>query len=199
MTFADALIKYRRENKKSQEELAKIMGVSKAAISRYESGDRIPKLSAVVEFTKSIGLTVEQFLSDKDDIGKLDNVYPVHMKRIPVLGAVGAGDPRAADDEYGEFLNTDTDADFALRVDGDSMEPTIAKGDIALVKRQSDCDDGQIAVVLLDNEAVCKRVTHIPNGLILISDNAEKYHPRIIHGEGIKILGRVTQSVRCFR
>ena len=62
-------------------------------------------------------------------------------------------------------------ADVALRCKGESMKPTLNDGDIVLVKQQPDVLDGQIGVVLIENEATLKHVYHHKDGLLLTADN----------------------------
>lgn len=122
------------------------------------------------------------------------NLIPIRRMRIPMLGGIAAGEPILAEQQYDTYVEADVDVDcsYALRVDGDSMEPTVRFGDIVFIRQQEDVDDGQIAAVLIDDSATLKRIYHIPNGLQLLSDNAAKYPPRTVTFEDydcIRILG----------
>jgi len=79
-------------------------------------------------------------------------------------------------------------------VTGDSMSGSrIQPGDKVLVRKQDYLDNGQIAVVLVnDEEATLKRVKHIDEAIILYPDNP-KYQPQIYRTEEVKILGRVVE------
>lgn len=122
------------------------------------------------------------------------NCIPVKRVQVPMLGGIAAGEPILADQQYDAYVEADADLDctYALRVDGDSMEPTVRYGDVVFIRQQEDVDDGRIAAVLVDDSATLKRVYHIPNGLQLLSDNAAKYPPRAVTFEDydcIRILG----------
>ena len=122
------------------------------------------------------------------------NCIPVKRVQVPMLGGIAAGEPILAEQQYDAYVEADADLDctYALRVDGDSMEPTVRYGDIVFIRQQEDVDDGRIAAVLVDDSATLKRVYHIPNGLQLLSDNAAKYPPRAVTFEDydcIRILG----------
>lgn len=58
MTFGEKLIKYRNDNGLTQDELAKIVGTTKQVISRYEKGQRTPKIDVVQEYAKKLNLSV---------------------------------------------------------------------------------------------------------------------------------------------
>ena len=73
---------------------------------------------------------------------------------------------------YGSFLDSDayedfevdktvpTEADYAVRVSGDSMTPRFVDGQIAFVKEQRSLDVGDIGVFGLDGDAYIKRLGH---------------------------------------
>ena len=123
------------------------------------------------------------------------NILPVHRRKIPILGNVAAGEPIFADEEHEEYVIEDdaNDCDFALRIAGDSMEPLLHDGDIVYVRQQDDVNDGEIGILLLDDEAVIKHIYHIPDGVQVVSQNAAKYPPKTYtwpNYDTIRILGR---------
>jgi len=83
---------------------------------------------------------------------------------IPIVGRVKAGEPVLALENIEGYLNLDrslvSSGDvFLLRVEGDSMiEAHIQDGDFALVKPQSNAENGEIVVALIEEEATIKRI-----------------------------------------
>jgi len=121
-------------------------------------------------------------------------ILPVRSRRVPLLGAIAAGEPIWAEQAMdGADCDAAMSCDFALRVKGDSMVGArIHDGDIVFIRRQEDVADGQIAAVIVDGEATLKRVYHVKNGLQLLSENP-KYPPMMFTLEEcgcIRILGR---------
>ena len=111
-------------------------------------------------------------------------------------------EPILAEQDYEAFVSVDTAirADYALTVRGDSMEPTYLDGDVIYIREQPDVDDGQIAVVLVDDHAALKHVYHEKNGLLLVSENP-KYppmHKSFEDYECIRILGVVAGFTRMY-
>ena len=94
--------------------------------------------------------------------------------------------------KYGEY--------FGLKIKEDSMSPRILKGDVAIVRQQSDCDNGKIAVVVISgNEATVKQVKRTETGLMLIPYN-KKYDPVFftkeeIETKPVKIIGVVKRLI----
>lgn len=87
--------------------------------------------------------------------------------------------------------------DFAIRIAGDSMEPTIADGSYVFVHAQHELQNGQIGIFMLHgDEAVCKRYQNDKDRILLVSDNP-RYEPIPLHHEsdGFYIVGRVLRSM----
>lgn len=194
MTLGDRIKKRREQLGLSQLQLAGMIGVQEATVSRYESGviQNPPqsKLRAL-----AIALKVDSnYLMNWDDHDTLpDNILPIKRRMIPVLGNVAAGVPIWADEEYDEYIddNGTLEADFALRVKGDSMSPLIEDGDFVYVKRQPEVRDGQIAVVLDSDSATLKYFYNHGIGVQLVSHNPD-YPPMLYSGSAandLTILG----------
>ena len=182
------------------EEVAKIVGVSRQTIQRYESGviasipsDRIEKLAQALNTTPAFVMFGNR-------------VAPTHKigVRIPVLGRVAAGIPIEAIEDVDDWEEipesmAKTGEYFALRITGNSMEPRMLDGDVVIVKRQSDVDSGDVAVVLVNgNDATVKQITKSETGLTLIGWNLAVYTPRTYNKEEcqdlpVSILGKVVE------
>lgn len=76
-------------------------------------------------------------------------------------------------------------ADFAVGVNGDSMEPTYSDGDVLLIKKQHSLNKGDIGIFMIDGEAFVKEYA----GDVLKSHN--KAYPDILVSENTVCLGKV--------
>ena len=123
---------------------------------------------------------------------------------IPVLGRIAAGNPQEAHQDPEEILPISpqlfhgTDL-FALRVKGDSMKDVgILPGDIAIINRQQDVTDGEIAAVLLDDDATLKFVYRRSGTVIL--HGANPAFPDIVirrdESRSLGILGKYVGLIR---
>ena len=123
--------------------------------------------------------------------------------RIPVFGSVAAGIPIEAitDIEDYEEISQDlarTGEFAALRIKGDSMEPKFSAGDVVIVRLQESADNGDIAIVLVNgDEATCKKIKRMPEGIMLISTNPA-YEPMFysnhdIQEKPVRIWGKVIE------
>lgn len=120
--------------------------------------------------------------------------------RIPLMGRIAAGVPELANEDFtgyiklDEFMNTDAGL-FALRVKGDSMiEAGILEGDIVVVRRQQNADEGDIVVALAGDEATVKFFKRRKKEFFLVPAN--KRYKEIAFEESTRIIGKVVSVVR---
>jgi len=127
-----------------------------------------------------------------------------HEESIPLRGTIAAGVPIWAEENIGEYLPIPPaffggGELFALNVSGDSMIGAgIRNGDIAVIRKQDCVDDGEIAAVLIEQEATLKRVYSSPGLLVLKAENPAFEELRYTKGEieTILILGRYQGIIR---
>ena len=206
MTLRERLIALKTENGLTTDELSRLSGVPKGTLNKLLNGEtRNPTIGTLAGLAQALNCPLETLTARDAEAPAPDaipgvfrlnagDILPVRRRKIPLLGEIAAGRPIYAEET---FDATDCDAamrcDFALRVHGDSMVGArIRNGDIVFIRRQDDVDDGQIAAVIVDDEATLKRVYHIKNGLQLLSENPD-YPPMVFtlaEHASIRILGR---------
>jgi len=122
---------------------------------------------------------------------------------LPVLGRVAAGMPTLAVENVDQYVNLagmlDNDGLFVLRVKGDSMQDAgILDGDLVLAREQSRVEDGEIAVVLLGEEATVKRV-RLGGSRIRLEPANRHYKPIVVDDPSeLRVAGKVLMAVRTF-
>lgn len=202
LEFGKTIKRIREENGWTLEEMAYKLGTTKQALSKYERGERTPKVTVAAKFAEILGISLEELSGTKERTP--ENLIPISQLRrqiVPLIGHVAAGVPILAEEEHDFFLKSPINADYALRVEGDSMEPNYLDGDIVYIRQQDDVDDGTVGVVLCEDSATLKHIYHIDNGVQLVSDNP-KYPPMIRtwpEYDTIRILGRVVGYTRMFK
>ena len=121
---------------------------------------------------------------------------PRELVRVPLLGAVAAGAPVLAEENFegtvgvaAELLGSGEH--FALRVRGDSMRDAgILDGDVAVLRRQQHADNGDIVAVMIDQEATLKRFFREANRVRLQPANRNPAF-RTIFTRNLRILGKL--------
>lgn len=185
----------------SQEELGKIVGVQRAAVQKWEAGktqnlkrDTIKKLADFFEVNPANFIDIDKNF----DVFSISGVMPLpNTVKKPRLGVITCGEPILAEENLEGYdeVPANIECDFTLRCKGDSMiNARINDGDVVYIKQQSVVDSGQIAAVMIDNEATLKRVYIYDDKIILQPENP-KYQPFVFIKEEInriRILGRAT-------
>ena len=166
----------RLEKGLSQESLAKLTGYGdRSSITKIEKGEVDLSESKITLFARVLGVTPSYLMGwDNEDIPTIDNIIPIATRKIPLLGEIACGIPQLAEEHFESYVDvgTDVQADFCLKAKGDSMiNARIFDGDIVFIRKQSDVNDGEIAVVYMDGEATLKRVRKYADRLQLIAEN----------------------------
>ena len=183
------------------------VNLSKVDLSQYISGKYEPKQIKLNILALALGVSEAWLMGfdvpmerltvhTSDDISKY-GLMPIEVKKIPLLGEIACGEPIYASEDRESYViaGTDIKADFALKAKGDSMiGARIMDGDIVFIRRQSMVDNGEIAAVIIEDEATLKRVYYYPEDkrLILQAENA-KYPPFVYQNselDRVRILGK---------
>lgn len=204
-TFKDRLQKAMSLRGMRAADLARDTGLSKARISQYTNGIYEPKQKALCQIAKA--LHVNELWLMGNDVPMEQNpmfatpdvpgIFPLESRRFPMLGEIACGKPMMAYEDLESYVisGTDLHADFCLRARGDSMiGARIMDGDIVFIRSADMVSNGEIAAVVIDNEATLKRVYYYPEEqkLILTPENP-KYPPLVYIGiqlAEIRILGQ---------
>lgn len=189
-----------RERGISLYRLGKEIGISTASLTQWKKGVSSPSIKSVKKIADYFGVSVDYFVAQPSGAPASSTN---HTHWIPVLGRVAAGIPAEMVEDvldYEEIDNSVGEA-FALVINGDSMAPQLLKGDVVIVRRQEDVENGDVAIVAVDgHDATCKRVIKTEGGVILQPMNPEyapvHYSDEEILSLPVTILGRVVEIRR---
>ena len=184
----------------TQEKLASLVSVSRQAYSSYETGTRDPDTRTLSQIAINLDVSVDYLL------GKVTQSQTESNRMIPLLGSVPAGVPIEAIEDVEEYIDiyprfVKHGELFALRVQGDSMEPDLRNGDIVIVEKQEFVENGDVAVVRVNGEDVTlKRVKLTNKGLRLIP-STPAYDPVFFDSDQVAtlpvtIIGKVIEIRR---
>ncbi len=202
MNIANTLKDLRRSKKLTQEALAKELSVSKSTICMYEAGERIPPSDMVERIADFFNVSINTLYGRGESDPLPSNVFPITRKRFRMLGEIACGEPIFADEDHETYIEAadNIQADFCLRAKGDSMiGARIQDGDIVFIHEQPVVDNGEIAAVIIGDEATLKRWYYYPDKAKLVL-NAENpaYEPLVYIGDElntIRCLGRAVAFI----
>lgn len=189
----------RSEKNMLQEELGKIIGVSKSSIGYYENEKRDIPTDIAKKLANYFEVSIDYLLGYSDERYNRNSVL-----MIPVLGKIRAGLPIFADENIEEYQPVFTSIYnisnmnnyFYLKVVGDSMNKVVQNGAYVLVERQDYAENGDIVVAIVngDNEATLKEFKQVDNFVILNPQSTDdSYKPITIDltRTNLKIIGKV--------
>ena len=150
--FSERLREARKAKHYSQAEVSRLLGVTQQAVGKWETGRSTPDPQTVARLAEILDTTADMLLglqSNADAHGAVgQRAFSQYTQcPIPVVGTVRAGyDALAFEEDYGtEYASVkDPQNYFYLVVKGDSMEPRISDGDLALIHRQNTLDNGDL-------------------------------------------------------
>lgn len=197
------LLQLIEDNDISYGELSKKTNIPKSALQRYATGEteKIP-ITRIEVIAKALNTTAQFIMgwdeneSYNNDIFSIPGINPIPKTyKRPRLGTIACGEPILAEENIEAYddIPDNIKCDFTLICKGDSMvNARINDGDIVYIKQQSQVDNGEIAAVLIDNEATLKRVYIYEDKVVLQPENT-KYPPFVFTKEdmnNIRILGK---------
>lgn len=197
MFFKENLRLLRKQNSVSQNEIADFLGYkSFTTVQKWEDGTSMPNASTISKIADFFDITINDLLNV--------NLRKINSNLIPVIGIIRGGSPLFADQniidyERVEYEESNDGEYFYLDVVGDSMKNIrILDGDRVYIRKQSTLNNGEVGVILIDDEATLKRVFFEEDKLILKSEN-ELYEPMIynvkdVSDKNIKIIGKLIHN-----
>lgn len=198
MEIKDILTQRRKDLSLTMKQVAEKVGVSEGTISRWESGKIADmRRDKIMAYAKALQISPAIIMGwEESSTPSYPNVRPIGTKRLPVLGHVACGKPIFMEEEKEVYVDATTDvkADFILIAKGDSMTGArINDGDIVFVRQQPEVENGEIAVVAIDDEATLKRFFRYSNNLIVLRAENPAYKDMEFRPEDhkqIRILGK---------
>ena len=184
-------------------DVVKATGIRQGVFSDWKAGRYTPKNDKIVKIAQFLGVTPEYLYGQVSYPFASTEVVRTPSIRIPVVGDVAAGYPHFANEEILDYEEVDhkyiqQGKLYGLRIAGDSMEPEIKKGSIAIVRYQNDADNGDVIIVKVNGEnATCKRLQKHDDGIALLSNNPKYpvffYTAKEINSLPVRIIGKVLE------
>ncbi|MDU7505703.1 MAG: XRE family transcriptional regulator [Clostridia bacterium] len=183
-------------------DLCQALGIKYTTLSDWVNAKTYPRIDKIEKLANYFGVTKADLVEPKDH-----RAASTDYVRIPVLGKIAGGIPIEAienldDDDWEaipkEWLSGDREY-LALRVKGDSMEPRITDGDIAIIRKQPVCDSGDICAVYINGySATLKKVLKVHDGSIVLQPTNQNYESKIYTPEQqeslpVVILGKLIE------
>lgn len=200
MKIGDKLTYLRNSNNLSQAELAKKLNISRSSIGMFESNARTPTTDTLVRYAQFFNVSIDYLMGTSQNSN-------AEKYTIPVYASISCGNPFVADENIYDFEDIDIalksqGEHFGLLCRGNSMFPEFKDGDVAIIRKQSNIESGDIAAVRINgDEATLKIVKKSEQGITLVAINPDVFLPRFYSNEEIinlpvEIIGKVIENRR---
>lgn len=186
-----------------QKDLCEYLSVNQQMFTNWKNGSsnsylkRLPKIAEYLDIPVSYLLGKPDTSLPKSD--QVQRVLPYERRgKRPIIGITSAGTGIIADEMIIGWQSVDEAYDsedfFWLQIAGDSMAPKIDNGDLVLIQRDTEIEDGCIAVVIVDGtDGFIKQIHFKDNKVILHSFNP--YYPDLeFEGERRKDLAFIGRA-----
>lgn len=207
MSIRQNIIKLREQQNITQEELAKIAGVSRGAVSQWEGGFSEPRMGAIQKIADHFHILKSNLIEDNG----MDNTSQSSLHKLTAIGSTATLPLRTLGKVHAGVMDDDTICDdedvqvpervvlaypdaFLLRVEGNCMDRVIPEGSHVVVVPHKEPTNGSIVVIHDDAyEAIMRRYYKGSSALMLSPDSyEEEYQDIIVHdGQEITLIGVV--------
>lgn len=202
IVFSKNLRELMKQKGKDRNKVCADLGFKYTTFADWYNGKKYPRIDKIEMLADYFGVLKSDLIEDKADLPQ--NATPIDLTsrhRIPILGRIAAGLPLYAEQNIEGYTLTDLNGGaeyFALRVSGDSMNAArIEDGDLIIVRRQEEVENGELAVVMVgDEDATVKRFYSTGSTVTLMPQSRNPEHqPQIydLKKTKIRVLGLVVK------
>lgn len=193
------------ERQVDRQQICKDLDFKYTTFTDWYNGKKYPRIDKIEQMANYFGVRKSDLIEESKQEEALPSgafAYDISkLHRIPVLGQIAAGLPLYAEENIEGYTYTDLNGGaeyFALRVKGDSMNALrINEGDIVIVRRQSEVENGEVAVVLVDGDsATLKRFYRTDSTITLMPQSTNAEHQPQVYDPAktrIDVLGKVVK------
>ena len=203
--MAKNINKYMKKSNMTRKDLSKKLGVGYTTVTDWVNGVSYPRIDKIEMMSNLWNIQKSDLVEDSTRI--VHDVTPTI--NIPVVNSVSAGMPTYNETDvidYISVMNTSIKNDkeyFGLIVSGDSMDLEFKDGDIVVVEKDAQVENGDIAVVAVNGyDATVKRIKrdYDKNILILLPESSNREHQAQIYSmnDDVHIIGKVVGMNRSY-
>lgn len=207
----DAAIKERG----SRRDFAKLANLPISTLNEILTGRRSPRFDTITAIADTLGKSLEWLRTGQDGFAPPPEPKFVAVPVLPEAVSAGGGslaerNDQGADDHF--MINRNFLRDMSinpqkaalLKVRGESMEPTLADGDMILIDRgDTDVSKDGVFVITREGATSVKRLMQRGKGTVMIiSDNQALYPPERVSSataDQFRVIGRVRWHARTLR
>lgn len=195
--FAKNILRLRKEKGLTQQELGDQIGLAKTTVSQWESAQKLPHAASIEKISAFFGVAKSVLFAEGN------NMYISYgkMLSLPIVGRISCGNGSLIYEEIEDYEPTPESwvrggEYFYLRAEGDSMiNARILNGDLVLIRRQDDVENGEIGAVVVNDKIYLKRIYKDGNVLTLHSENTNYPRMTVREDDVVYIVGKLKKII----
>lgn len=192
--FAENLKYYMELNRKDRLDVCRDLEIPYTTFTDWFNANTYPRIDKIELLANYFEIKKSDLVEDKSKNAT------TNKQAFPLLGMVKAGYDYFASENIIGYVAVDKNVPdvencYALQIVGDSMQPVLYEDDIIVVHKQEDVENGQVAIILIDNEeATVKKVIKHDDYIELVAFNS--YYPpkKLTKEDNFKIIGKVIEA-----
>ena len=177
-----------------QTQLAKKIGISQKQLSKIET-DKLkkpPSEELLHKFSEVLGEPISYFFEEEAKESKLG--IPPKFRNLPIYGSIKAGVPVDVEENFEGSLVIP--GNYAIRVEGNCLEPKIQEGDILAIRKQTTAENGDIVVARYKGEVTIKQFFKRKDYIELKPFNSKYKTIKTIRSKEVEIIGKVVRVIK---
>lgn len=208
-TFSERLCEALSLRHMTAAELSRKLNINEGTISQYKKGMYEPKQKRTEAIANALNVSISWLMGGDVpidvEVGNRtlpSNLIPLKkIMRVPIVGRIACGEPILAEQNFegSTLLPEGVNADFALKCQGDSMiDANIQDGDLVFIKETPEVENGEIAAVVIGEEATLKKFYQQGSTITLLPANSN-FDPLVYQKEeinDIRICGKAVAVLR---
>ena len=185
---------------KTRTQICADLGFAYSTFSDWIKGNKYPRIDKIELMANYFNISKADLVERKENsdfADTYDNIYKISKKKLPLLGTIACGEPIFASEDRESYVmvGMDINADFCLKCKGDSMiNARIYDGDIVFIRKQDIVANGEIAAIIIEDEATLKRFYYYKEqNMVILKPENSKYEDIVLMGEQlekVKVLGK---------
>ncbi|HDR4494294.1 TPA: helix-turn-helix domain-containing protein [Bacillus cereus biovar anthracis] len=186
-----------KEKGMRQTDLSALTGIARSTMSDYVNGKTTISMGSLQKISEALGTTKSKLVELESD-----SIEMIGVQKLPIYGEVCCGNGLLVLQDIKGYLDTPTSwitggDHFYLLAKGDSMiNAGVVDGSLLLIRRRAIVENGEVAAVMVNDEAMLKRVYREGSTIKLVSENPN-YEDIILdeRKDVVSIIGKLKKNI----
>ncbi len=185
--IGDMIAKVRKEKGMTKTELARLTDINIGHLTHIEKGERNPSHKALKNICRALDIPYQQLMYTYDkQISEEQEAYGlinhISYNKVPAVSKL---------DSFIDCPSSLPSASLAIKINDNSMEPTLKKGTYSFIELNSLLNNKEVGLFSIDNEIIIRRFINRKSKIILKADNKEIEDIDVTNSKNFYIIGKI--------